>query len=269
MVTTLEALGKPLWNDESKHHGSEEVPLLRADLSYTAIEHCTSSPHPGVSSLFAMTILPMEISESSRRQPSITPRNRPHPAVLARRMELLTSDMLARSLTLVEKGQNDRAYHLLRETRRILRGLTKGGLPSIPSQSLAGSPQLRVSSRISTSSKQTRDSLGSRRSSPMTGSIVDPALAIALDTVLQLSVDRIEEPEVFLHTTRKAVLQAIGNLRSQRAFTFRSPLEALWAGRVPQVRIMLDRSQQLRGKSGSTCARVDNDLLSKSKSFTR
>lgn len=68
----------------------------------------------------------------------------------------------------------------------------------------------------------------------------------ALDAELESSLEWINHPAVFGRDSRKAVLQAIGVISSQRAFTFRSPSESLWAQRVAGVKRLSERSREWR-----------------------
>ena len=168
-------------------------------------------------------------------------------------MELLTSDMLTRALTLVSRGQHDRAMHLLNETRSILKGLGKGGLPPLPpgasrpSGSDAGS---RGDTPISSSPKSS--TFGETHSSASETNTITPASSVdtqtmtALNADLESSLEWINHPAVFGRDSRKAVLQSIGVISSQRAYTFRTPSEAHWAQRVSGVRRLTERSQDWR-----------------------
>jgi hypothetical protein len=162
-------------------------------------------------------------------------------------MELLTSDMLTRALTLVSRGQHDRAHHLLKETRSILKGLGKGGLPPIPQ------PNPKASSTPSSANgAEAVDERPERQASPSSESGVAPASGIdavtlnALDTELESSLEWMNHPAVFGRDSRKAVLQAIGVIASQRGYTFRTPAESLWAGRVAGVRRLTKQSRTWR-----------------------
>jgi hypothetical protein len=55
---------------------------------------------------------------------------------------------------------------------------------------------------------------------------------------------------VFGRDSRKAVLQAIGVISSQRAFTFRTPIESLWAGRISGVKRLTEKSREWREEGG-------------------
>lgn len=248
IVSGLEALGGGS-DDDQRVASVEEVPLLQADLTYGDIlrdGHLTHSPRP---SLLAITMLPANprAAPGQGSSPSIPP----HPSIVQRRMELLASDMLTRALTLVSKGQHDRAQHLLTETRSILKGLGKGGLPPLPSGA----------NKSQTDSNSTSDTPGSTspRSSHVDGNssagseatiapaaAVDSQIMAALDADLETALEWINHPAVFGRDSRKAVLQAIGVISSQRAFTFRTPSETLWAERISGVKRLTERSKEWR-----------------------
>ena len=198
-------------------------------------------------------------------------------------MELLTSDMLTRALTLVSRGQHDRAHTLLNETRSILKGLGKGGLPPVPpmpagksqpstphpstdgSPTAAGTPdRKRTPSPTSTGASSTlngsmptpglprtrsNDGIGIGNVGTSVG--IDALTVAALDAELESSLEWINHPAVFGRDSRKAVLQAIGVISSQRAFTFRTPVESLWAGRISGVKRLVEKSREF-GVAGET-----------------
>ena len=180
----------------------------------------------------------------------MTPPIPPHPSIVQRRMELLTSDMLTRALTLVSRGQHDRAHHLLRETRSILKGLAKGGLPPIP-DSNPKNPSAPISANGIGSSSPTMIP-PERQTSPnsdmgfTTASGIDAKTMAALDTELDASLEWINHPAVFGRDSRKAVLQAIGVISSQRGYTFRTPGESLWAGRIAGIKRLTKHSREWR-----------------------
>ncbi|EEH21258.2 hypothetical protein PABG_03489 [Paracoccidioides brasiliensis Pb03] len=308
IVSGLEALSGPLDSDDQRTISVEEVPLLQADLTYGDIlrdGHLTHSPRP---SLLAITMLPTSQRKSilGSGRPT-TPPIPPHPSIVQRRMELLTSDMLSRALTLVSRSQQERAQHLLTETRSILKGLGKGGLPPLPQGSnkqsgnnsstnsgianaasealtdTAGTttgstgtnppsprPSTSPSPRASSippppphSSTSTSTSASTPSPSPPSSSAtitptpshphphtIDPTLLTALDTDLDTALEWINHPAVFGRDSRKAVLQAIGVISSQRGCTFRTPSEAHWAERVEGVRRMTERSREWREREG-------------------
>ncbi|QSS59165.1 von Willebrand RING finger domain-containing protein [Histoplasma capsulatum] len=224
IVSGLEALGGPFDGDEQRIVSVEEVPLIQADLTYGDIlreGHLTHSPRP---SLLAITMLPT--SQRSKSGRPGTPPIPPHPSIVQRRMELLTSDMLTRALTLVSRSQQDRAHHLLTETRSILKGLGKGGLPPLPPP--AQKPNPDATSTLNSSNS----------SSPRSSEIPDGSSNTALEWI--------NHPAVFGRDSRKAVLQAIGVISSQRAYSFRTLSEAHWAERVAGIKRLTERSREWR-----------------------
>lgn len=272
IVSGLEALGGPMDNDNERTLSVEEVPLIQADLSWGDILRDGTVTQMHRPSLLAITMLPASTSQKKAWQNS--PPIPPHHSIVQRRMELLTSDMLTRALTLVSRGQHDRAHTLLNETRTILKGLGKGGLPPVPPPSRStpstphpghdmGTPSVGTPDRKNTPSPPASAtssgnngypsaSLGHARSTDglnlSTG--IDPTTVAALDSELESSLEWINHPAVFGRDSRKAVLQAIGVISSQRAFTFRTPIESLWAGRVGGVRRLTDRSREWREEGG-------------------
>lgn len=253
MISGLEALGGPLDEDGMRTLSVEELPLLQADLSWGDIlrdGHLSHAPRP---SLLAITMLPH--SRKSTRPPS--PPIPPHPHIVQRRMELLTSDMLSRSLTLVSRGQNERAHHLLAETRSILKGLGKGGLPPLPpppSGGLPPTPQPTDARNSPTESTYTTSTSARPPSPPRPDTLhpftpaagIDTNTMSALDFELESGLEWITHPAVFSRDSRKAVLQTIGVISSQRGFSFRTPSESLWASRIPGVKNLAEQSREWR-----------------------
>ncbi|RFU79072.1 von willebrand ring finger domain-containing [Trichoderma arundinaceum] len=275
IVSGLEALGGPMDNDTERTLSVEEVPLIQADLTWGDILRDGTTAQMPRPSLLAITMLPANLGQKNRWQN--TPPIPPHPSVVQRRMELLTSDMLTRALTLVSRGQHDRAHTLLNETRSILKGLGKGGLPPVPpSKSLPstphpgndGSPASGTPDRKRSPSPMSATStsanglpgpqlgppppLGRSRSADglALGVGIDATTVSALDAELESSLEWINHPAVFGRDSRKAVLQAIGVISSQRAFTSRSPIESLWAGRISGIKRLAERSREWREEGG-------------------
>ncbi|KAK4459486.1 Pleckstrin homology domain-containing protein [Cladorrhinum samala] len=281
IVSGLEALGGPVDQDEQRAVSVEEVPLIQAELMWGDILRDGTSQHTRPS-LLAITMLP---ASSSKKSWGNSPPIPPHPHIVQRRMELLTSDMLTRALTLVSRGQHDRAHTLLNETRSILKGLGKGGLPPVPptatnsnangksqpstphpanepSPTTAGTPD-RKNTPSPTSAhppsstgagfpaiprSRSNDGLGLGAMGTAAG--IDTNTVAALDAELESSLEWINHPAVFGRDSRKAVLQAIGVISSQRAFTFRTPIESLWAGRVNGVKKLTAKSREWREEGG-------------------
>lgn len=279
IVSGLEALGGSLDAEDQRTLSVEEVPLIQADVTWGDLLRDGTVTHLPRPSLLAITMLPATTSTQKKSQWGNTPPIPPHPSVVQRRMELLTSDMLTRALTLVSRGQHDRAQHLLNETRSILKGLGKGGLPPIPPNS-AKSPNPNGPSSATANSSPTSGQSPERRQTPSpttphsnsqshhaSGNIprhmsndalsasttspgIDAVTVSALDAELEASLEWINHPAVFGRDSRKAVLQAIGVISSQRGYTFRSPVESLWAGRVGGVKKMTERSREWREEGG-------------------
>ncbi|KAL2820830.1 Pleckstrin homology domain-containing protein [Aspergillus cavernicola] len=252
LVSGLEALGGGSDGDEQRVLSVEEVPLIQAELTYGDLlrdGNLTHSPRP---SLLAITMLPPNPRFKSSGRPT-TPPIPPHPSIVQRRMELLTSDMLTRSLTLVSRGQHDRAQHLLNETRSILKGLGKGSLPPLPppaAKAASTDSEARGDTPTSTSPKSSNfDSHSSAASDTATitpVAAVDSQTMMALNADLESALEWISHPAVFGRDSRKAVLQSIGVISSQRAYTFRSPSEAHWAQRIAGVRRLTERAKEWR-----------------------
>lgn len=265
-MSGLEALGGSTDNDEPRIESVEEVPLLQADLTFGDLQQQGSVTQLSRPTLLTVTMLP-SARKSRHHNRSITPPIPPHPSIVQRRMELLTSDMLARALTLVSRGQPERAQHLLQETRTILKGLGKGSLPPLPpAAGGAGaasnkriSPQAptkpstksNTSPRSSSSMdrKRNQSPSGSDVDTPVPRATVDHTTMNALDADIECSLEWINHPAVFSRDSRKGVLQAIGVISSQRGYSFRTASESLLAERIAGIKILADRSREWRESS--------------------
>ncbi|KAK0781033.1 hypothetical protein LTR75_014809 [Friedmanniomyces endolithicus] len=260
VIAGLEALSGSIDSDDSRTLSVEELPLLQADVSWGDILREGSLAQLPRPSLLAITMLPSSAKRNPHAVPA-TPPIPPHPSIVQRRMELLTSDMLARALALVARGQPERANHLLAETRSILKGLGKGGLPPLPpppNTALPPTPKIGEARGSPTSTTHTSASSDPRRTpsppralidamNPFTPAAgIDPSTMAALDAELVASLEWISHPTVFGRDSRKAVLQAIGVISSQRGFTYRTPAESLWAGRIAGVMRLAERSREWR-----------------------
>ncbi|KAF4996536.1 hypothetical protein FDECE_12388 [Fusarium decemcellulare] len=276
IVSGLEALGGSMDNDNERTLSVEEVPLIQADLSWGDILREGTVTHMPRPSLLAITMLPS--SGGSKKPWQNSPPIPPHPSIVQRRMELLTSDMLTRALTLVSRGQHDRAHTLLNETRSILKGLGKGGLPPIPPMNKSAAPSTPSTPHPANDTSPGPSTTPDRKRSPSPsasgtssalngfpssqlgrsrsndglglGAGIDAITVAALDAELESSLEWINHPAVFGRDSRKAVLQAIGVISSQRAFTFRTPIEGLWAGRVGGVKRLTEKSREWREEGG-------------------
>ncbi|RKF82647.1 putative vwa-like protein [Golovinomyces cichoracearum] len=269
IVSGLEALGDSD-KDEERVTSIEEVPLIQADLSWGDILRDGTVCHLPRPSLLAITMLPISTMQEKKNSsgPVGSPLIPPHPNIVQRRMELLTSDMLNRALTLVSRGQHDRAQRLLNETRSILKGLGKGSLPPIPPTPSNKSPRAIDSlSNTTTENNDTSSPTSAHTSIQITsGSAlnglpsdtysvgssagIDPTIVSSLDAELEASLEWISHPAVFSRDSRKSTLQAIGVISSQRGYTFRSPIESSWASRIRGVRLLTERSKEWREESG-------------------
>ncbi|KAI9826398.1 MAG: hypothetical protein M1832_000315 [Thelocarpon impressellum] len=254
IVSGLEAFGGPWEPEEGRPVSVEEVPLIQAEVNYNDIlrQGTWTQTRP---SLLAITMLPATSKVRQSGRP-ITPPIPPHPSIVQRRMELLTSDMLTKALTLVSRGHHDRAQSLLTETRGILKGLGKGGLPPLPqSNAKSALAALGGTNAVSGGGEPDAPEEAHRPRTPSPPRIdantsmspgIDVATVQALDHELENSLEWIGHPAVFGRDSRKAVLQAIGVIASQRAYTFRTPAESLWAGRVPGIKRLTSRSREWR-----------------------
>lgn len=279
VVAGLEALGGPVEQEDQRAVSVEEVPLIQADLTWGDILRDGAGMHLPRPSLLAITMLP---ASSNKKSWNGSPPIPPHPHIVQRRMELLTSDMLTRALTLVSRGQHDRAHTLLNETRSILKGLGKGGLPPVPAMPPKSSPATPLNSGAQNDASPTSALTPDRKHTPSpvpngssvpngmqpsaiprsrsndtiglgsmgTAAGIDATTVSALDAELDSALEWINHPAVFGRDSRKAVLQAIGVVSSQRAFTFRTPIEALWAGRVSGVKRLTEKSREWRDEGG-------------------
>lgn len=295
----------------------EEVPLIQADLTWGDLLRDNTLTHLPQPSLLTITMLPPTPASKKPGYINASPIP-PHPSVVQRRMELLTSDMLTRALTLVSRGQHDRAQTLLTETRSILKGLGKGGLPPIPPPPSGKPPHPNrdrdpmTPSTTANSSPTTSEHNGPDRRQrtpsptsaisngsngigfahgngnngngpanalpisrsrsndtltapqpypPSTPHPIDPTTVAALDSELEAALEWINHPAVFGRDSRKAVLQAISVISSQRGYTFRSSMEALWAERIEGVRRLGKRSREWRDEGGGGGLGVGGEIV--------
>lgn len=240
IVSGLEALGGSMDHEDQRVMSVEEVPLIQADLSYGDIQRdgtlSQSRPH-----LLTITMLPPSNSKNTGRPGS--PPIPPHPMVVQRRMELLTSDMLSRALTLVSRTQHDRAQTLLKETRTILRGLGKGGLPPLPPPP---SSNLQIQNNTDNETQSHSASPPSLENNFSSAAGIDSTTVASLDAELESALEWINHPAVFSRDSRKAVLQAIGVISSQRGVTFRTACESLYANRIVGVRKLSHLAREWR-----------------------
>lgn len=229
--------------------------MIQADVNFGDILRQGTITHTRPS-LLAITMLPATSKMRQSGRP-FSPPIPPHPSIVQRRMELLTSDMLTKALTLVSRGHHDRAQCLLTETRTILKGLGKGGLPPLPPThaktalaALGGTNSINGSGEPEPFDEEAPEQRGTpsppRGDEKSVAPGIDSVTVQALDAELENSLEWIGHPAVFGRDSRKAVLQAIGVIASQRGYTFRSPVESLWAGRVPSIKRLTAKSREWR-----------------------
>lgn len=131
--------------------------------------------------------------------------------ITRRRVELLTSDMLARALMLIARGNDQQAIRVLEETKRIIATLAQSSLGGSPSSSSIGGAGsfVRPSSHLHAAA-QARRSLH--------------ACTESVQSVLEGCADRAR----FETQDRYAAAQNAVVLRDQRAFGARSSTERLF-----------------------------------------
>lgn len=114
----------------------EDLPVLDLDCSFTdpsAAKSCTRLAKP---LLLTLTLLsPASTAHSSFPDPPSTTSS--EPLIVRRRMELLVSDMMTRSLLLVAKGNHTQAQRLMGETRMIVRTVVNTLLDQLASSNAA------------------------------------------------------------------------------------------------------------------------------------
>jgi len=165
-------------------------------------------------------------------------------------MELLASEQLTIALRLIGKGRYDEAHRHLAQTRDIIRRFDSGGFTppftpnaTMPSKSLRSGYSSQQPTTASEQAKTT--TAASRASDPPALVTLSPVMA-ALEHALSTALEEIIHPNVFLQDQRKLVLQTIGVISSQRAFTFRTEIEGLWAQRIAGTKKLLDASSAWR-----------------------
>lgn len=245
LESALRDLRQPAESSEgSPSPDLEELPVLQADLVYGDLLRGGVHAQVAHASLLAITLL----SKTSNH--TVLPR---HPAVTQRRMELLTSEQLTIALRLIGKGRYDEAHRHLAQTRDIIRRFDSGAfdLPATPN--VAAPPKPPSASRPPQSSTITSDksrptsssATGSTIPSLSTAATLSPVMA-ALEMTLSAALEEVIHPNVFMQDQRKAVLQAIGVISSQRAFTYRTDIELMWAQRITGTKKLLEASSAWR-----------------------
>lgn len=178
-------------------------------------------------------------------------------------MELLTSDTLSRALTLVARGQHETAHYFLNPPIPQNTGQIDGARNErhSPVRNLVSVMKLGPSgSPIQLDSRRDRE----RSPGSDTGLVIVHASGVdlttmsSLDAEIEASLEWINRPAVLSRDSRKAVLQAIGVISSQRGYTFRTASEQLWAKRIGGIRRLIERSCEWREVEGQG---VSNDVV--------
>jgi hypothetical protein len=110
----------------------DEVPVLEVDGSFFDPAAAKTVSRLGHPVLLTVTLLP---STNSQRPPANPPSD---PVIVRRRMELLASDMITRTLVLVSRKNYSQAQKLLGETRRILYTVLQNITQTLPQPSSGG-----------------------------------------------------------------------------------------------------------------------------------
>jgi hypothetical protein len=124
----------------------EEVPVLDLDCSFadpSASKACTRLAKP---LLLLLTLLPPSTSLDAA-----APSTASEPLIVRRRMELLVSDMITRSLLLVSKRNHFQAQRLMGETRTIVHSVISSLLDQLASSG---------NSYMSAAKREKRDAMG-------------------------------------------------------------------------------------------------------------
>jgi hypothetical protein len=182
----------------------EEILLLETSVQFTPVLEGRSGQRKSNPSILTLPVLPQESNgvtqvKGGRLAPAQLLTSA-HPAIVQRRIELLTADMLGRALALAARQENDAAHRLLAETRTILSGMTRGALPTPPAP------------------KDGNNDPGAMM--PTTNS-VNASIIGALESDLTAAAEWISHGTLFQRDFRKQILQQEQIIRSQRAFSFR------------------------------------------------
>ncbi|KAF8906308.1 Pleckstrin homology domain-containing protein [Gymnopilus junonius] len=180
----------------------DEVPVVEVDGSFfdpAAGKNVSRLAHPV---LLTVTLLPM--SNNPQRPPSTVS----DPVIVRRRMELLASDMITRSLVLVSRRNFPQAQRIMGETKRILHTVLQSISRTLPAPSGDGSRPRN-------------------RKELLTLAAVRAMQSILQD--LQILSDALEDNvELFAHDQRNFGAQQAMILRDQKAWSGRSATERLF-----------------------------------------
>ncbi|KAJ6163596.1 hypothetical protein N7497_003575 [Penicillium chrysogenum] len=208
LVSGLEALGGCSDGDEGRVLSVEEVPLIQADLTYGDLLRDGHLTHSPALHSWPLPCCLLILGPTA---------SDPRPLQFL----LIPRSMTAQCTSSTKPAASSKAWARPRRHSRL-------GLP--PKSSTFGGTH----------------SSASDTNTITPASAVDAQTMIALNADLESSLEWINHPAVFGRDSRKAVLQSIGVISSQRAYTFRTPSEAHWAQRVSGVRRLTERSQDWR-----------------------
>lgn len=190
--------------DEVEEGMADDVPVFDVNASFKnpqdpAGETC-KLPYP---SLLTITVLPPSKAANGADSPSSSPsmisNTVSDPTIVRRRMELLTSDMITRTLLLMSRRQDAHAQRLLTETTRIFSAIMANLVPSSTHES-GISPDTRYASEV---------------------------LQACLEDVEQLKAGCGDRQRFDTNTRNFGAQQAVA-LRDQRAWTDRTATEELF-----------------------------------------
>jgi len=182
----------------------EEIVLLETSVLYSPVMEGRSGQRKSNPSILTLPVLPQEPSSNQAKGGRLAPAQlltSAHPAIVQRRIELLTADMLAKALTLAARQENEAAHRLLAETRTILSGMTRGALPTPPAP--------------------TKDGNIDPGSLMPTANVVNTSIMSALESDLTAAAEWISHGTLFQRDFRKQILQQEQIIRTQRSFSFR------------------------------------------------
>lgn len=192
--------------DEVEEGMADDVPVFDVNASFKNPHDLSGEvrklPYP---SLLTITVTPpVKNSNNAPDSPasSSTSGTVSDPTIVRRRMELLTSDMITRTLLLMSRRQDSSAQRMLVETTRIFNAITANLIP----------PNVNES----TVSAETR--------------YANDVLQACLEDIEQLKRGSLDRAEFDTATRNFGAQQAVA-LRDQRAWTARTSTEALFFSR--------------------------------------
>ncbi len=141
-----------------------------------------------------------------------------HEAVVQRRVELFCADILQKTITLVDRGEAEKAKYLLSECQGILSDLERARYPS------------------------SDDDIRSGNASTRTG--INHDFFIALNSEMQGAYEGILLADLFARDCKKHLTQCIHSLCRQIAVSMRSPLERHFALQLEAVDLRVEQSKR-------------------------